>query len=98
MLMADMVLDGKLKVLEDGGAVMAEGETLEEMQNRLFNCCWFFLLYCHNSGFDPQPYIEALMGEFEAAFSYQDLLDKYQEDIKKGIQLRTVFEKDDNES
>lgn len=90
MLLGDLVADGILKPTQEGEAVIADGEAMQEIQGRLFQCCWFFMLYCHNTGFDPQPYIEALMAEFEAAFTFEDVKKKYDEDIAAGIQLRTV--------
>jgi hypothetical protein len=85
-LMGDLVADNKL-IIEDERHLSAKGETADEIQNRIFTACWFFHLYCHNTGFDPQPYVEALMAEFDAAFSYEDLRKQYEEDAAKGIQI-----------
>ena len=97
VLMADLILDGKAEVVEDGKAVSLTYEMMQELQGRLFDACWFFMLYCHNTGFDPQPYIEALMGEFDAAFTYEEVEKKYLEDIAIGIQLRTEKKVDGRE-
>jgi hypothetical protein len=92
MIMGDIVMDGKAKPLEGTEelkeqGVILDGEVMQKVQNRLFNSCWMFLLYCHNTGFDPQPYIEALMSEFEALFTYEDVVKQYEEDIAKGIKI-----------
>ncbi len=98
MLMGDIVMDGKAKptgkIQGKEQQVMLDAEVMQEVQNRLFNSCWMFLLYCHNTGFDPQPYIEALMGEFEAMFSYEDVVKQYQEDIAKGVKIMVQPMKD----
>jgi hypothetical protein len=88
--MADIILDSKPEIVEDGKAVALTYEMMQELQGRLFDTCWFFMLYCHNTGFDPQPYIEALMGEFDAGFSFEEVEKKYLELITAGVQLRTV--------
>lgn len=96
MLMGDLLADQKIKPVtgreEDG--VLVEGEMMREVMHRLFNSCWMFMLYCHNTGFDPQPYIEALMAEFEASFTYEQVLQQYQEDIAKGIKIMAQPMKD----
>jgi hypothetical protein len=99
MLMGDLLADGKLvgEMHNDEQAVKVEGEMLQEVQNRLFTSCMFFLLYAHNTGFDPQPYIEALMSEFDAMFTYEDVVKDYEGKIKDNIQLRAVPLKDGKE-
>jgi hypothetical protein len=59
LLMADLILDGKAEVAEDGNAVSLNYEMMQELQGRLCDACWFFMLYCHITGFDPQPYMTA---------------------------------------
>ena len=93
MLMGDLLVDGKLKPAHDGEAVLAEGEVLQTIQHRLYEICWFFLMYCHNTGFDPEVYIEALMSDFDAAFTYEELYKKYDQDIAQGVQLKAVPQK-----
>ena len=89
-LMGDLVADKKLKMELRGKdqSVFMEGEMLEEVANRLFNSCWFFLLYCHNTGFNPESYIEAIIADFDLPFTYEDVYKQYQEDVSKGIKLR----------
>jgi hypothetical protein len=97
-LMGDLVAGNKLPVEMRGNdqQVRIQGEMLQEIVNRLFNACWFFMLYCHNTGFDPTSYIQAIIADFDLPFTYEDVLKKYNEDIKIGIHIRTIEEVKNN--
>jgi hypothetical protein len=90
ILMGDLVADNKLigEKIGKGQRVKIEGEMLNEVINRLFHACWFFMLYCHNTGFNPEPYIQALLADFDFPVTYDDVLKKFQETIKQGIMLQ----------
>lgn len=66
-----------------------------DRKNRLFNACWFFHPYCHNTGYDPKAYIEALLAEFDISITYEQVRQQYEEDVTKGIQLRAVPSKEE---
>ncbi len=68
-------------------AIRLEGDVLEELCNRLFNACFAFLLYCHNTGFDPQIYIEALLADFDLPITYEQVHSHYLDAIAKGIRV-----------
>lgn len=87
-LMGDLIADNKLTPDPENGRLMAEGEVLEEICSRLITICWFFHLYCHNSGFNPQVYIEALMAEFDTPATYEQVRKMYEESVAQGIELR----------
>jgi hypothetical protein len=62
------------------------------MAARLFNSCRMFNLYCHGTGFNPQPYIESIVADYSLLESdiLELLSEKYKDDIEKGIHLRMV--------
>lgn len=96
-IMGDLLAVKKLKV-EGTRKIAIEGENLELICNRLFEACWFFHLYCHNTGFDPQPAIEALLAEFDLPVTYEQVKEEYESSVKKGIQLKMVPFKGDEKS
>jgi hypothetical protein len=92
VLYGDLMADEKMTMEpadKEGFAMFkAEGEVLQEMCNRLFHYCWFMHIYCHNSGFEPQPYIEALLAEFNLPITYPPIRKKYLANVKEGFHLR----------
>lgn len=88
VLMGDILANDQLQQSEDGEQVALTGETLEKVRQRMFHACWFFLLYCHNTGFDPKPYVEALLADFDLFIDYEQIKEEYEKDIAKGIELR----------
>jgi hypothetical protein len=91
-LMGDYSEDEKLKVevFEDkkDQRVTVEGEMFQDISNRLFESCWFLLMYCHNTGFDPEPYIESVIADYNMTFTFEMVKKRFEEDITKGIQFR----------
>ena len=64
------------------------GFTQEQMQliaNRLFHGAWALFMYCHNTGFNPDKYIDALLADYDMPFTAADVRQKYEEDAAKGI-------------
>ncbi|QQS28667.1 MAG: hypothetical protein IPM47_17740 [Sphingobacteriales bacterium] len=70
--------------------IKLEGKLLEKVCNRLFHSCFLFLLYCHNSGFNPQPYIEALIADFDLPITYKHVHQEYLKAVKQGIKIKAV--------
>lgn len=88
-LMGDLVFDGKVKVEEDNCAKV-EGEALDILGNRVFNTCWFFMLYCHNTGIDPTPHIQRMLDEMNLPITMESIREEYEDSIAKGIQLQMM--------
>lgn len=65
-------------------------EQAQLIMNRLFHSAWAFLMYCHNTGFNPDKYIDALLADFDMPFTVADVRKKYDEDIERGIRFRMV--------
>jgi hypothetical protein len=92
-LMGDLLAANKVsaKEIKPGKrhAINFNEDQLQLMANRFFNSCRLFNLYCHGSGFKPQPYIESLIAEysFEETGMNKMLFEQYYEDITKGVQL-----------
>ena len=73
--------------------VTFNAEQSRVLANRVFNACWFLLIYCHGSGFDPRSYIEAMIAVFDFEFTYEQVYEAYKKDIEAGIQLKSEPEK-----
>lgn len=87
----DLIAANKVPVVkkESGSSFMEfSGEQVQILAERLFTSCWFMMLYCHKTGFDPSDYIETLLAEFDLPVSFEEVKEKYEEDVEKGIQLR----------
>lgn len=91
-LAGDMMADGKIKAKNESGekysTLIFNDHQIKVFTDRLFHNCWFFLMYCHGSGFDPRIYIDALIAEYDMPFSFEEVKKKYDEDISKGIDFR----------
>jgi hypothetical protein len=97
-LAGDMMADGKIKSRKEPGnnkyiSLIPDEGQLKIIFDRFYHGCWFFLMYCHGSGFDPKIYIEALIAEYDMPFSYKDVKEKYKEDVEKGIEFRVKKKK-----
>lgn len=53
--------------------------------SRVFTASVLFLLYCHNTGFQPDPYIDALIAEHDMPFDLQTVKAAYQDAVEKGF-------------
>ena len=97
ILMGDLLADDKF--VREGDRVKIEGELLQEVRNRLFNACYFFMVYCHNTGFDPTAYIEAILADFDFHITYEQVKEKFELDLAVGIhiQLERKTEEDQEE-
>jgi hypothetical protein len=90
----DMLTEKKIEVtktLKNGKSLLVfSGENLALLKNRMFNSCWALLIYCHASGYDPQSDIEALLAFFDLDISYESIYEKYQKDVKEGIDFKVT--------
>ena len=92
-LAGDLLADGRLEIGPthpvSGQSVLTipPAERLE-MANRLCNASWFMYLYCHGTGIDPQPWIEALIAEYDLPGVHDHhIREKYEHDVKKGVKM-----------
>jgi len=93
-LAGDLLAENKLMV-EPGdsnrkGMVSIADEALQEIMKRLFYSCWWMLVYCHGSGFDPRPYIEGLLADLDLPLTYEQVYEAYMIDAKKGFNIRAA--------
>ena len=69
MLLGDMIADGSLPMRPVKNSVRSEvkleGEDWQVFLNRVFECCRMMRLYCHNTGFDPEIYIQSLLADYD---------------------------------
>jgi hypothetical protein len=93
-LTGDYLADNKVTV--HGGepgkrvAVRFTMEQLQDIAQRFYNCARMFKLYCHGTGFDPDPYIESLINEFnfEEANMLQVIQEAYRKDIEEEVRFQ----------
>ena len=86
-LAGDLLADEKLEVKDDGGRkllVEFKREYMQILMNRLFDACWWMLIYCHGSGFNPQIYIEALLADLDLPLTYEQVQKAFNRDLEKG--------------
>ena len=92
ILMGDLFADNRFE--GDGERITIQGELLQVVTNRLFNTCYFFMVFCHNTGFEPRAYIEAILADFDFPLTYEQVKEKFEEDLAIGIHMRMVRTKD----
>jgi len=64
---------------------------LDTIAGRVFDSCCSFFIYCHNTGFHPDHYVDALIAEHEMPFNLQAVKASYQEAVKSGFDWRNPF-------
>ena len=88
----DLLADEKLKFESTPGSKKAfidiQGENMQIVCDRVFTSCWLFMIYCHALNFDPKFAIESMISDFGLPISYDDVNNKYLQDIKTGFYLR----------
>ena len=93
-LAGDLLADNLLQVepgdIKSKGIVCLEGDELMEVLNRLFTSCLMMLIYCHGSGFNPEPYIQSLIADLGLPLTYEEVYEKYTADIEKGIIFKAI--------
>ncbi len=99
ILMGDIKFEDK-EIAEKGDGVALSGDKLEEVCNRLYNICYFFFVFCHNTGFDPSNHIDDLLTHIGLPVTMEFVKKGFEEDLKKGIKLsidsqETVNEEND---
>ncbi len=93
LLAGDMLADNLLPLVADEkgkGKACLEGDELMEVLHRLFAACWMMLIYCHGSGFNPEPYIQSLLADLGLPLTFEQVYEKYMTDIEKGITFRAT--------
>ena len=60
------------------------GENLQEVCQRLYDACHFFMVFCHNTGFDPIPYIDSILAESGLPITLEEVIADFNEDLASG--------------
>ena len=93
-LAGDLLADNQLEIKPADrygrNMVGIDGDQLIQVVNRLFNSCWWMLIYCHGSGFNPEPYIQSVLADLDLPVTYEQVYESYQEEIKKSLHFRTI--------
>ena len=91
-----MLTSGNLTyITDDDGNIAGVHFSEEQMQilaDRIFTSCWSFLLYCHGTGFNPDPYIDVVRANYSMPFTTSDVRKKYEAYIERGIAIRAVHQ------
>ncbi|MGN6531591.1 MAG: hypothetical protein ACTHK0_07550 [Ginsengibacter sp.] len=86
-LIGDLIADDKLEIKDDGEKkklVCLSGESLQITMHRLFDACWWLLVFCHGSGFNPQIYIEATLADMDLPLTYEEVYEAFIKDKESG--------------
>ena len=90
ILMGNLINETNGKRIDEK-TVALEGETLENLCNRVYTACWFMMVFCHHSGFDPKEYIQALLDEMDFPFvTYEMVKENFDADLIKGIHIMAI--------
>lgn len=91
-LIGDWLANGEVMVEYDEqneSCIGLEVEQRREMGNRLFTCCRMFNLYCHGTGVDAQPYVDALIAEY--SFDETNLPEMLRAQLKEDLSGKVKF-------
>ena len=80
----DMKFDQSV-VEKKGDGIRLSGENLQEVCQRLYDACNFFMVFCHNTGFDPIPYIDSILAESGLPITLEEVISDFKEDLANGI-------------
>lgn len=86
-LAGDLLADGKLEVKDEDERkqlVLFTGESLQTVMERLFDACWWMLIFCHGSGFNPKIYIEATLADLDLPLTYEEVQEGFLKDLESG--------------
>ena len=93
LLAGDLLADNLVGVqMDEGRQGMAclEGDELVQVVDRLFDSCRMMLMYCHGSGFNPEPYIQSLLADLGLPVTFEQVYERYAADIATGIRFRAI--------
>lgn len=88
ILFGDIMSEGLIRP-DSEGVFTFRGKSLETLRARLFNACWFFMLFCHNTGVDAEPYVHAILADFDLPVTFEDIKEAYLKDIRSGVKLKS---------
>lgn len=87
VLMGDL-LEKKKDTIDGDEYIKFEGEEVDVLCNRLFDACWMFMAFCHNTGFDPENEIKALLADFDLPVTYERIKEHFDKDVVKGLSFK----------
>ena len=97
--MGDMMIANKGTMIDEN-TVAFEGKSVEELCQRIFHASWYLYIFCYNTGFDPQIYIESFLADFDLPVTYEMVKKEFEDSISQGMKfmaLPATFDKDSNE-
>jgi hypothetical protein len=86
-LAGDLLADGKLEighVSRKKQLVTFNSDAMQTMMHRLFDACWWLLIFCYGSGFDPKIYIEAILADLDVPLTYEEVHKAFKRDLERG--------------
>ena len=89
IIMGDLMMN-KVATVVDAKTISLEGEPVNELCNRIYHASWFFMVFCHNTGFDPKIYIESYLADFDLPVTYEMVKEQFDKDIAQGLQIHAI--------
>jgi len=93
-LAGDFLADGKLEIqqgdMKGKQMVGMGGEELQQVMERLYTACWWMLVFCYGSGFNPQPYIEAQLADLGLPLTYEEVNEAFLKDLESGTAFQAL--------
>jgi len=77
--MGDYFAKGNIVV--DGESFEMKGKMLENVINRLFQKCFFFMVFCHNTGLNLKNYIKAKLADFDLSLTNEQVKERFEADL-----------------
>jgi len=91
ILMGNLITENKSERINET-TFKLEGEILETFCDRVYDACWYLMVFCYNSDFDPKEYIQIFLDELELPFVTYEMLKKdFDKDLKEGINITVTI-------
>lgn len=71
----------------DGENTQISGAVLQTVVDRLFWACYYFMVFAHNTCFNPDNYIKAFLADLEFPVTYELVKERFDADLIKGIEI-----------
>ena len=91
ILFGKLISENKGRLIDEKN-MKFEGKGLTELTMRLFNACWYMMVYCYNSGFDPKTTIETLLDEINLpTVTYENVKQCFDKNVIDGFDISSIF-------
>lgn len=95
-LAGDFIADGQVDVEivpgEKDQLITFKGEALQAFFQRIYMGSLMMLHYCREAKINLQPYVEAILADYNTSFTYEEIEQHFKEDLEKGVIYRVTKE------